>query len=210
MNPAGQLAIKGAIIGSLLVGILGFRITAGASFPPAEELPALSTAAGHEVRQISNRTYKQNGSPEINTDIRDCQVSQKFPKRILKWCDLITTYAQKQNLPPDLVAAMIWQESGGNPEAYSRSGAVGLMQIMPRDGLSASFQCSSGPCFANRPTMEQLKDPQFNLQYGTRMLANLIQKHKATREALRAYGPMGVGYSYADKVLDIYKQYGDR
>ena len=81
------------------------------------------------------------------------------------------------------------------------------MQVMPRDGLAASFMCANGPCFANRPSKKQLKDPNFNIRYGTRLLANLVNKHRNLREALRAYGPENVGYYYADKVLNIYKLY---
>ncbi len=99
------------------------------------------------------------------------------------------------------------QESGGNADAYSKSGAVGLMQVMPKDGLAASFQCSGGPCFSARPSMQELYDPEFNISYSTHMMAGLIQKFGDVREALRAYGPMDMGYGYADIVLNIYQRY---
>jgi soluble lytic murein transglycosylase-like protein len=79
---------------------------------------------------------------------------------------------------------------------------------MPRDGIAKNFQCPNGPCFAKRPTIAQLKDPEFNIQFGARMLANLAHRNGSLREALKAYGPMDVGYSYADKVLRIYEEYG--
>ena len=85
-------------------------------------------------------------------------VSQAFPQSVLQWCSLITRYAGEQGLPADLVAAVIWQESGGDAQAISRSGAVGLMQVMPRDGVAASFMCLNGPCFSNRPSSQQLRD----------------------------------------------------
>lgn len=94
-------------------------------------------------------------------------------------------------------------ESGGQPEVMSTAGAVGLMQIMPRDGISSTFMCINGPCFAERPSIEELKDPEFNVNFGCKMLAGLINKRGSEREALMAYGPSGVGYSYADKVLTI-------
>jgi soluble lytic murein transglycosylase-like protein len=136
-----------------------------------------------------------------------CKVSQRYPEKILQWCNLISKLSKKNGLDPDLIAALIWQESGGNPVAYSKSGAVGLMQVMPRDGIAASFMCINGPCFTNRPTIAELQDPAFNVQYGTGMLANLVAKYGDVREALRYYGPMDVGYYYADKVLGIYENY---
>jgi soluble lytic murein transglycosylase-like protein len=96
------------------------------------------------------------------------------------------------------------QESGGDPNAYSSSGAVGLMQVMPRDGIAAEFMCVNGPCFAARPTIAELKVPVFNIQYGSQFLAGLVQKHSSYREALYKYGPIDIGYHYADLVLSIW------
>jgi hypothetical protein len=208
MNPGPQLVIKGTFLGSLFVCVLLFLITAGVTFPPPKVAKAIEGQAEVVGISVSTDSEIQTVPLQKSSDVDTCLVSKKFPKKVLQWCELITLYARKQNLSPDLVAAMIWQESGGNPVAYSKSGAVGLMQVMPSDGLAANFQCVSGPCFANRPTTKELKDPEYNIKYGTRMLANLIKKHGDPREALKAYGPMNVGYYYADKVMHIYKQYG--
>jgi soluble lytic murein transglycosylase-like protein len=138
-----------------------------------------------------------------------CHVSENFPPEIRQWCSLITFYAEQHGLSPNLIAALIWQESGGNALAYSKSGAVGLMQVMPRDGLAANFQCVNGPCFADRPTIAELQDPTFNIAYGTSFLAGLINHWGNLRDALKAYGPANVGYYYADIVLGIYQRYGE-
>jgi soluble lytic murein transglycosylase-like protein len=135
----------------------------------------------------------------------DCSISQSFPDSVRQWCGLIDKYASTQGLDSNLVAALIVQESGGDPNAYSHSGAVGLMQVMPSDGLAAGFMCVNGPCFASRPSMAELYDPEFNLSYGMRMLAGLVQRRGSVRDALLAYGPAEVGYYYADKVLAIYE-----
>jgi soluble lytic murein transglycosylase-like protein len=136
-----------------------------------------------------------------------CRVSLRYPQEVRQWCGWITQYAELHGLQPNLIAGLIWYESGGNPTAYSRSGAVGLMQVMPRDGLAADFMCINGPCFANRPTRAELEDPEFNIEYGTRMLAGLLNRRQDLREALKSYGPAGAGYSYADKVLSIFERY---
>lgn len=135
----------------------------------------------------------------------DCELSGQFSEEIRQWCNLITSASYEAGLDPNLVAAVIQVESAGNPAAYSSSGAVGLMQVMPRDGLAASFQCINGPCFASRPAMDELLDPAFNISYGTAMLSGLVNKYQNLRDGLFAYGPAGVGYSYADQVLQVYK-----
>jgi soluble lytic murein transglycosylase-like protein len=162
-------------------------------------ITANATTPTQSLKQTSEQTV---------SGVNSCNISMDFPQKVRRWCDLIERYADKHNLSPDLLASLIWQESGGNPTAYSKSGAVGLMQVMPRDGIAKNFQCKNGPCFAKRPTIAQLQDPEFNIEYGARMLANLVKRQGSMRDALKSYGPMDVGYYYADKVLGIYKKYG--
>ncbi len=136
-----------------------------------------------------------------------CSLPLRFPGGIRQWCSLIENYAQKYGLEAQLIASVMLQESGGDPQAYSVSGAVGLMQVMPRDGLAADFMCSGRPCFSARPAMTELFEPEYNISYGARMLAGLIERLGSVRDALKAYGPGDAGYSYADKVLSIYQNY---
>ena len=136
------------------------------------------------------------------------ELNSQYPANIQKWKSLIEQSAAEHNIDPDLVAAVMLQESGGQEQVISSSGAVGLMQVMPRDGIAATFMCGSSPCFSNRPSSSKLLDPAFNVDYGTRMLVKLISSHEGSlREALYDYGPMDVGYAYADIVLAIYAQY---
>jgi soluble lytic murein transglycosylase-like protein len=139
----------------------------------------------------------------------ECAVSERFPEQVFQWCSLVTEQARENGLHPDLLAALIWLESGGSPEAYSHSGAVGLMQVMPRDGLAESFQCPKGPCFKDRPTIAELLDPDYNVRYGAHMLGGLIKETGDIREALHLYGPMDVGYRYADNILALFNRYGN-
>jgi hypothetical protein len=209
MRPGPLFIALSTILASTCLTFFLLSISAGFNYPQAivqtsAALTVTSQGSGGEKEVAS--TNQENSSTKGAFQVT-CAVSERFPSSILQWCDLITQYAEKHGLPPDLIAALVWQESGGNPEAYSRSGAVGLMQIMPRDGLAASFMCQNGPCFSNRPSTDELKDPEFNVKYGTRMLASLVSRKGNFREALKSYGPMNVGYYYADKVLGIYERY---
>lgn len=206
MKNGPVLVISGTLAASILLAFFLFTATAGAAIPSQPDVraePAGASRAG-EISTGLPDSLAGAGPPD------DCQLSRRFPAAILQWCGLITHYAEKRGLSPDLVAALIWQESGGDPQAYSNSGAVGLMQIMPSDGLAAGFMCANGPCFSSRPASTELQDPEFNISYGTRMLAGLLKRNGSLREALRSYGPMDAGYSYADKVMGIYNRYGSK
>ena len=136
-----------------------------------------------------------------------CSLSSQLPENILRWCEPLQQFAGQNSLPADLVAVVMLVESAGDPDAYSRSGAVGLMQVMPRDGLASAFFCKNGPCFSDRPPTRELFDPEFNLSYGCALLSEYYQKYGDLREALKSYGPMDVGYSYADQIINLWNQY---
>lgn len=227
-------AVQKAIFPGVLLGILALiflsrlagatEIVQAAPISAAEQtaLSADETVLTPEPQAAETKTARtktaktrKTPSPEEASDEHDrdtesnpdCSIGSSYPENIRQWCSLIEKHAAQSGLDPNLIAAVMLQESGGNARAYSSSGAVGLMQVMPRDGIAASFMCANGPCFASRPSMDELYDPDFNIQYGSRMLAGLVSKHGSVRDALAAYGPMNVGYYYADKVLTIYERY---
>ncbi len=84
---------------------------------------------------------------------------------ITQWADLITKYSADNGLDPNLVAAVIEEESKGNPRLISRAGAVGLMQIMPYE---------TG--FTWRPRTRTLLKPEANLEWGTNTLNEVIRQ----------------------------------
>jgi soluble lytic murein transglycosylase-like protein len=187
--------------------LLGMGLVFGLTRLLAE--PGRVVMAAQEPQVLAAGQSENIVQSQDNEAAPACRIASRYPAEVQQWCDLITASAEQYGLDPNLVAAVILQESGGDASAYSRSGAVGLMQVMPSDGLAADFLCINGPCFASRPTMEALFDGQFNIDYGTRMLSGLINKHGDLREALLAYGPMDIGYRYADTVLSIYQNYQD-
>ena len=199
------------IFPGLLAGIGCLILITGLLTTPNETAQAASIPVTGSTRPAPTPTKAAaNKAKPAQTSAQvkiTCTLPTRYPETIRRWCDLIQQEAQKNGIEARLIAAVMLQESGGNPKAYSKSGAVGLMQIMPRDGLAAAFQCKNGPCFSTRPSMAELYDPDFNVNFGARMLAGLIKKQGGVREALKAYGPMDMGYAYADKVLAIYSNY---
>ncbi len=87
---------------------------------------------------------------------------------------LATAIAKKHGLDPALVLAVVSVESAFQPQAVSRKGAQGLMQLMP--GTASSLGISNA------------FDPEQNLDGGTRHLGSLLTLyHGDLRRALAAY-----------------------
>jgi hypothetical protein len=66
-------------------------------------------------------------SPQIASG----QISSVFTPEVQFWSSSITRWAAAANLDSNLVAVIMQIESCGNPFALSRSGAIGLFQVMP-------------------------------------------------------------------------------
>lgn len=101
--------------------------------------------------------------------------------------DLIDTYAEKYDLDKSLVAAVIYQESRFRPQVVSRTGATGLMQIMPDTGKWVAQQLEV-PFDPNR-----LKEPEYNIRMGTYYLSYLMDKYQEDEQLVLAAYNAGPG-----------------
>lgn len=115
--------------------------------------------------------------------------------------------AQQFGLDPALVRAVIHAESGFNPAARSRAGAVGLMQLMPGTARMMGVTDST--------------TPRHNIQGGARYLASLLARFKndislataaynAGPEAVKKYAgipPYAETQTYVQRVRILYQRY---
>ncbi len=95
------------------------------------------------------------------------------------WLPMVTRVAAAHGLPVALVAAVVRVESGWNPLARSRVGALGLMQLMPATAAALG--------------VENPLDPEQNVDGGCRYLKELLAEFPL-EHALAAYnaGPGAV------------------
>jgi len=95
-----------------------------------------------------------------------------FTPEVQRWSDRIRVWAQAYGLDPNLVATVMQIESCGDPQARSRSGALGLFQVMP-------FHFKAG---------EDPLDPETNARAGLAYLAEALRKANGdVAQALAGY-----------------------
>ena len=108
---------------------------------------------------------------------------------------LIRHFAHRYDVDIALVKAIIHTESYFNPEATSRVGASGLMQLMPAT--------------AERYCVTDIYDPQQNLEAGIRHLRYLLGKYgHRMRHAIAAYNAGETAVKCANYAMRILGAYG--
>ena len=121
--------------------------------------------------------------------------------------ELISRVSKKHGVDEKLVNALVKQESGFNPDAKSRVGAMGLMQLMPAT--------------ANAMGVKDAYDPEQNIAGGTKYLKGLLDRFGGDKSlALAAYnaGPNAVAkyngippyketQNYVKNIMSMYQKY---
>jgi soluble lytic murein transglycosylase-like protein len=120
---------------------------------------------------------------------------------------IVLRAADRHQVDPALVKAIIMAESGYNPRAISKRGAKGLMQLMPRTARALG--------------VVDIFDPEHNINAGVKYFKHLMNRFEGdTRLALAAYNagsskvrqyrgvpPFEATKYYIKKVFRYYKHY---
>jgi soluble lytic murein transglycosylase-like protein len=152
---------------------------------------------------------KENGSP-INP-VSYGRVYMPSQQDLQKYAGIIQTASKVYGVEASLVHAVISAESQYNQYAVSRTGAMGLMQLMPDT--------------ARRYGVQNMMDPTENIQGGVRYLADLLAMFKgridlavaaynAGENAVIRYGhqipPYAETRTYVPRVLAFYRTFQSR
>ena len=141
-------------------------------------------------------------------DLGALRFRARLPLRELE--GTIAHHSRQHQLDPALISAIIKAESDFDPDAVSRSGAIGLMQLMPQTAV--------------RLDVRDPFNPEENIAGGARYLRYLLDRfHGNLPLALAAYNagatrveqyntlpPIHETRRYVKKVLRFYRQYDER
>ena len=154
----------------------------------------------HDGYRLILKSRKSWQEPRI--DYRNMEKNRQ------RFATTIASVAQKNKLPEGLIHAVIRAESAYDPNAVSRSGAVGLMQLMPDT--------------ARRYGITNRRNPSDNISGGTRYLKDLLERfdnnlelalagYNAGERMVEKYGnqvpPFVETRSYVRKVMKLFQQY---
>ena len=102
----------------------------------------------------------------------------------LKYSEYVEQYAEEYHMDEYFIYAVIYAESRFRPDAVSKVGASGLMQLMPD-----SFDWIKSRLKDQRELSYQpdVFEPDINIQYGSYMLSLLLEEFENRDVAVMAY-----------------------
>ena len=80
---------------------------------------------------LAQQTTDQSSTGSTSAENQSRELSPVFRPEVQYWGEAIQNWADAAGLDPNLVATVMQIESCGDPNALSRSGAMGLFQVMP-------------------------------------------------------------------------------
>lgn len=156
-----------------------------------------------------NDQYKRLVKTWKGWDEQKSQIAIKdFDKNKKKYTNTINYYASHHRLPKALLHAVIAAESAYDADAISKTGAVGLMQLMPAT--------------AKQYGVRNRRDPSDNINGGTLYLKYLLQMfdnnlvlalaaYNSGENTVKKYGnkipPFKETQNYIRKVIAFYRKY---
>jgi len=150
------------------------------------------------------RSYKMGIA---GSDSSNPYLNYQLNKKESLFFPIIIEAADKHDVDPALVKAIIMAESGYNPMATSKKGAVGLMQIMPQTATALGTEDMYNPVHNIDAGVEHLK--KLLNQFGGDLELTLAAYNAGSSKVLEYQGipPYGATRHFVRKVFEYYRYY---
>lgn len=161
------------------------------------------------ITHFSNVPQDRRYRPFLRTTESSASLRAPADRRIpQQFAQHVSLFGSASQVSPALIHAVISAESGYNPNARSRKGAMGLMQLMP--GTAQRYQVSDP------------YDPAQNIRGGVSYLRDLMRQfdadlplvlaaYNAGEGAVQRHGnripPFAETRQYVPRVLELYERY---
>lgn len=153
-----------------------------------DERSALKSLLSKEVKALSNQPERDAWVKQVAPKIMQYEKNEQNAKVIARW---VWVYAQRHELDPNLILALITIESQFDPFAISSVGAQGLMQIMPFWKKELGNES------------DNLFDVATNIRYGCAILKHYFKRYKTATKALAAYNGSKGKSKYPNKIFTV-------
>lgn len=188
-----DLAVAGLVLVFVLAGGLANSVNFFRSI--GSTMPAFSVLAEVPAPLQTTQRPAKRLIPAMAAALD--QVAQRYrvsPEALLPVFEAAQNAGREWRVDPLLIVAVISIESRFNPFSHSSMGAQGLMQIIPR------YHQDKLPRDAGNMA---LYDPVTNVQVGTRILQEFIQRQGGLMEGLQYYAGAtdDLEQAYANKVM---------
>jgi soluble lytic murein transglycosylase len=192
---AGSLAKDPHFLAGVELLRLGFADAA-----PAELLAADRTRAHSDALRLLVQLLDLAGDPRAAHAVARSSLRRELSGRVTPetrsvwelaypraFRDLVERHCRAAGVEPDLLQALMREESALDPQALSWAGALGLTQLMPYTAKAVARRLKIG-----RLTAARLLEPEINIQLGSAYLGDLVKRFEGTYElALAGYNAGG-------------------
>jgi soluble lytic murein transglycosylase len=125
---------------------------------------------------------------------KGAEAIRSFTGKNIDYDKIIREAAQRNQVDPRLLKAVIWRESRFDPMREGNAGEIGLMQIMP-DQAVVDWAKAKG---TDVPVRAALFDPELNIEIGSWYLGKALRRWKAYRDCeILALCEYNAGYQRA-------------
>jgi soluble lytic murein transglycosylase-like protein len=206
--------------------LVGLPLVFGASWVPMDAVNSYAavtrklTPAAYRARDAAanrsfrifttDRTRRDFLTPPQEPQTLTLEISKEaFFRTHVPYGSIIYREAKRNNLPPELVAAVVESESDFRPRLQSNKNALGLMQIVPETGRLMGA--------------ENLFNPEENIAAGTKYLRYLFDRFREEKLVLAAYNagegnierfggvpPFSETLTYIERVVQRRNEYAQR